>query len=481
MAKSSKTKTDAPQPEVQPAPINPRKRWAIFGIILAGLLVLSSLVAGTFFYYSNRALPGVTVAGIAVGNKTKEEIAAIIADQKALMKVTFTLDGKAQTADIPELGVVIDEEKSVQNVLDQRRDIYSLDLWQTRNVALSYVADLGVFKEYIKQQFPSVVVDAQDAQLVFNQGSKKFDINPGATGKGFDLLSFAQAVEALVAKPQAITLPVSTSAVQPLIRPESLTALQEKVNKQVGGSVRFNYQGRHIYSADPQDIAGWANFTPDPVKGSVDVAFDPAKIRQFLTQKVGPIIAAPAKDRKVINDTSTGQEIVIQQGQIGRQLDDVDGMVAKVLDALNKNTPLETELAITTAPFKTINLAGTGRWIEVDLSEQRTTLWLGTTKVASYLISSGVSWAPTVQGEFNMHYKTASQTMTGGSRASGDYYYLPGVTWVSYFYKDYSFHTAYWHNNFGHPMSHGCVNMRYDDAKALYDFAPLGTKVIVHA
>jgi lipoprotein-anchoring transpeptidase ErfK/SrfK len=70
--------------------------------------------------------------------------------------------------------------------------------------------------------------------------------------------------------------------------------------------------------------------------------------------------------------------------------------------------------------------------------------------------------------------------MTGGSKATGDYYSLPDVRWDTYFDGGNAFHTAYWHNNFGTPMSHGCINMREADAKVVYDFAPLGTKVVVH-
>lgn len=59
--------------------------------------------------------------------------------------------------------------------------------------------------------------------------------------------------------------------------------------------------------------------------------------------------------------------------------------------------------------------------------------------------------------------------MAGGQGA--DYYNLPNVRWVMYFYRDFGTHTAYWHNNFGHSMSHGCVNMRLIDAKELYAWA----------
>jgi len=89
-------------------------------------------------------------------------------------------------------------------------------------------------------------------------------------------------------------------------------------------------------------------------------------------------------------------------------------------------------------------------------------------------VSTGLPGTPTVTGRYSIYQKAASQAMSGPG------YYLPNVPWVMYFYRGYSFHGTYWHNNFGHPMSHGCVNMRTPDAKWLYDWAPIGTLVVVH-
>ncbi len=113
----------------------------------------------------------------------------------------------------------------------------------------------------------------------------------------------------------------------------------------------------------------------------------------------------------------------------------------------------------------------TGKWISVDLDHQRTFAWEGDKLIKSFYISSGKARTPTVTGVFRIWGKIAAQRMEGGSRAAGDYYNLPNVQWVQYFYQDYSFHGTYWHNNFGTPMSHGCVNMTNTDAKWLYDWA----------
>jgi lipoprotein-anchoring transpeptidase ErfK/SrfK len=94
--------------------------------------------------------------------------------------------------------------------------------------------------------------------------------------------------------------------------------------------------------------------------------------------------------------------------------------------------------------------------------------------VASYTVSTGVSRTPTVVGEFRIWVKVTIQAMSGPG------YYLPNVPWVMYFYEDYGIHGTYWHDNFGTPMSAGCVNMTIDDAKTMFEFAEVGTIVKVH-
>ncbi len=115
--------------------------------------------------------------------------------------------------------------------------------------------------------------------------------------------------------------------------------------------------------------------------------------------------------------------------------------------------------------------------IEVDLTNQKVYAFEGNVKVYEFLVSTG-KWGRTPTGEFTIWVKVKSQLMSGGSKELHTYYYLPNVPWVMFFYNNqvpkmrgFSFHGTYWHSNFGHPMSHGCINMTIDDAKTLYDWA----------
>jgi lipoprotein-anchoring transpeptidase ErfK/SrfK len=137
-------------------------------------------------------------------------------------------------------------------------------------------------------------------------------------------------------------------------------------------------------------------------------------------------------------------------------------------------TPLPTPTATRVVPGEPSSITPLGpKWIEIQLSTQMLTAYEGETPVLRALVSTGVAWFPTPKGEFTILRKVRSQVMTGPG------YYLPNVEFVSYFHKGYAFHGTYWHNNFGHPMSHGCVNMTNADAQWLYNWAPKGTPIRV--
>ena len=118
------------------------------------------------------------------------------------------------------------------------------------------------------------------------------------------------------------------------------------------------------------------------------------------------------------------------------------------------------------------------RWIDVNLTTQTLNAYEGNKLVFSTLISSGLAQYPTVTGQFRIYLEYDSQTMDG--RYLGYDYVVENVPYVLYFYQGYAIHGAYWHNNFGNPMSHGCVNMEVSEAQWIYQWAGIGTLVNVH-
>lgn len=111
------------------------------------------------------------------------------------------------------------------------------------------------------------------------------------------------------------------------------------------------------------------------------------------------------------------------------------------------------------------------KWIEVDLTKERIFGWEGNKKVYDFIIASGKPWTPTPEGEFRVWIKLRYHTMEGGSKILGDYYRLPNVPYVMYFKDGYGIHGTYWHDDWGHAITHGCVNMKTEDAAQLFNWA----------
>jgi hypothetical protein len=115
------------------------------------------------------------------------------------------------------------------------------------------------------------------------------------------------------------------------------------------------------------------------------------------------------------------------------------------------------------------------RHIEVSLAAQSLTYMVGRYSMKTIKISSGVRGKATPPGNYTVLEKLPVVLYKGVG------YYYPNTKWnLKFKYSpkgNYYIHGAYWHNNFGHPMSHGCINVAYKDMEALYNWAQVGTAI----
>ena len=112
--------------------------------------------------------------------------------------------------------------------------------------------------------------------------------------------------------------------------------------------------------------------------------------------------------------------------------------------------------------------------MDVDLTHQRLTAYQGTTLMRQFIISSGAPQTQTKVGLFRVYAKNKSNNMASQE------YDVPAVPYVLFYDKDFAMHGAYWHNDFGNPVSHGCINLRVEDARWLFEWASVGTLVNIH-
>ncbi len=223
---------------------------------------------------------------------------------------------------------------------------------------------------------------------------------------------------------------------------------------------------------------------------------------------LGEPISQPVRERGLTIQYFQGAilmdhpETGVRLAPLGREMADHLGIDRT--PASGSGLPLFDESLFYTAanpnPLGDITAPGK-RVIYIDISEQLLTAYQGDTMITQTLVSTGLSPNDTERGQFHVRYKLKSQDMAGtvdssgavvamgeeaaNSAGTGEYagqeaYVVEDVPNVMYFnYDAEALHGAYWHNNFGNPMSHGCVNLPLQMAEFLFGWAPLGTEVIV--
>jgi hypothetical protein len=114
-------------------------------------------------------------------------------------------------------------------------------------------------------------------------------------------------------------------------------------------------------------------------------------------------------------------------------------------------------------------------WIDVSILRQTLVAYEGTEPVYATLVSTGIDGIgdpkktkSTIRGQFLIHTKHVSITMDGDE--VGDEFDLRDVPYVQYFTQGYALHAAYWHDGFGRPRSHGCINLAPIDAQWLFEW-----------
>lgn len=223
------------------------------------------------------------------------------------------------------------------------------------------------------------------------------------------------------------------------------------------------------------------------------VGFNFVSIKRTIAYKLnisGDITSSCCNEESVIKSTGEFDEQAVT-AIFNNQIIDYP----KTSLAVSNEQSLADNLENDTEVLGTTTADGTEKWIEISLDEQKLRAWEGNKLVMEFPISSG-KWAPTPEGTFNIWYKTRNQAMQGGSKELGTYYFLPNVPHNMFFHKGYAIHGAYWHNNFGQPMSHGCVNSPLASVGPLFEWTgPVipagqnvaratpenpGTRVLVH-
>jgi lipoprotein-anchoring transpeptidase ErfK/SrfK len=237
-----------------------------------------------------------------------------------------------------------------------------------------------------------------------------------------------------------------------------------------GGGKALQFEERAPGDSYAQVYIAKPTYTPSVIQ-PVAQDVQPIQATATLTQ-IPPteVVAIPPTDAPVTEATAMATATLEAVAVV-----ETGAAVAEAQIVPDTPTPEYVAPPTAVANVPPVSSPGNGvRWFDVDLSDQRMYAYEGDTLVRTFVVSTGTWQTPTLTGRFKVWIKLKSAPMSGPG------YYLPDVPYIMYYDGDYGIHGTYWHNNFGVPMSHGCVNLSTADAEWAYNFASVGTVVNIH-
>ncbi|HWV50178.1 MAG TPA: L,D-transpeptidase family protein [Microbacterium sp.] len=451
------------------APLEPaprKKRVGLWVGIGAGVVVLGAAAASMVLI-----APGTSVAGVQVGGLTPGMAAETISNRLAETEITLTGMGGDVVVTGADLGASVDAEALAEQAFAER-PLWNIGQWNAETMPATISLDAATAESALRSASPASYTEATDATIVFDAATGTYVTTPAEPGTGISVDALSAAfVEAIGDGKSELEFTGDPTEALPEISTEAAQETATQLNTMLS-TIGFYVGEERTVPVAPEVAATW--LTVANVDGELAVTADPAAIQATVDGLAAAVDRAPVNATN-ITDSSGNVLREVQAGQTGRALGDTS-TVADDFAAQLEDGNANFALAVTETPFETTGLV---RRAEVDLGAQRAYFYENDKLVNSWAISSGKPGHETETGNFKIRAHVRIQDMVGNN-GDGTKYRTPDVPWVTYFNGDQAFHGAYWHNNFGNVMSHGCVNMPVSAAQWVFEWAPDGLEVNVH-
>lgn len=458
------------------------RRHIVFVVIF--ILVILAFIGSLVFvsvYYKDKSAPRVTIANVNVGGQNREQVVSTIDSIKNNINLSLTYGGKSATASADDLGINLDTDKLADEIMATSQTNPFGIILNDYHFDLTGSYDKSKVNAFVSNNFPELSTSPKDAQVVYDSNQNKFVVQPGAIGKSVKLENLYAEVEELLANPKLANYEIATSDDQPVVSDQAAQLVADQVNKTLAQTIQVVSGGRLLWTLDPWDIASWVSFTINPDTGSYDIAYDQAKIKEFVNGTVTGQLTNKPVNRRVIADGNGNVLRVISEGKNGQTASNVDSIVSQIYDDLVTGQSGQINMTTKEAPYGTdATVAHDGHWIEYNISTYTVTLWNGNQAVwSTNQTANGKASTPTITGLYTVIRKARGPVCMPNPPSSEP---LCNINYVTYWEASgYAFHEAWWMGDrVGQGISHGCINMRKNDAKRVYEWASIGTPVWVH-
>lgn len=482
------------------------KKVIIYFSVFIGFSFLASLLLPVAFEYAHqgRVLPGVYVLGEQVGGKYEGELKQNVREKLESNKFIFKVGDREKTAEFYEMGLGIDFLRLSNKAFLSGRDTdifknfkvryKSLAYWLSPKYSEKYFSkigieiDYGIDEERLKSFVGSLTQELNIAEKNAGLVVKGVDIEviPAKYGEMIIMQSLESQIRESIVKlrdGEKMVLGITAEKVIPLIKEQGIKDAIQKAKNIVNADIVFVYNDK-TYDLEKEEVASWIVFEEEG--DDLTPKLDRKKVEAYI-QNISKEINIAPQPKKIRVENGT-KELVKEEGKDGLEVD-VANNADIFIQAAEKGESavfgIITKVVKSSVKTERVLVADWTKYIDIDLKTQRMTAYENKNPVFSDAITSGKNGYGTPTGTFLIYSKTRSQTMRGGVPGTSEYYYLPNVQYISWFNGAIAIHQAYWRSSFGGADytwngSHGCINATLASSMYIYNWAPIGTPVIVH-
>lgn len=486
------------------------------------LLIFSSLgFSGAVFAHQyqthDKSLHGVSFMGEELGGLTKADLVNKISKKLSEINLVFEIEGEPVSFKIEEAGITFDENiiaseaysYNKSNVWHQEFLGSSLSLINQylpieaapylertrKSVALKYQINEVKLTEFIEELSKKYHIEEKNASLVMN--GTDVQVIPAVYGKQLVTGAIRTQIQGALDKGEVTKIAVNVEEVDPKILETDVQTSISEAQAILKNTVTLTYKDKTFVPAKSV-IGGWVAFKE--INGVLKPIVDTEKVKTYVSGVVArDINIAPINEKVKITNGAKREQV--REGVNGLSVN-VNSLATDISFQLNANQSFKSTVPTYAVKYKTevnnVLVANWDKYIEVSIARQEMCAYLrGGTKVNCWKITTGAASWPTPRGTFLIQRKSGAG---GQSGMYGGGVCMPnppsttplcGINYVSYFTSaGHAIHEAWWRSssgynafgnaNYAYNGSHGCINSPYDVARFIYNWAPIGTPVIIH-
>lgn len=471
---------------------------ALFAVVI-GLL---GLVLGMNVTYASTMLPNTSVAGVQVGGLTKEAaFSQVEHTMTRRQQITVKIGSETLTAEAIDIGISYDVTGAVNRAYLRGK---SGSIWQQmyaltssvskrQEFAITPIIDQASLNTYVNDKIAGKIKAPKDAALAVV--GDKVTIKPDVPGTAINLEQIKADIQRAVSRGGPIVIEASVKQVDADVTTASLARYQTQIQQLAEAPVTITAPDKTLTPTFAQKVT-WFVLNKDK-QGQLKLEVDVKAITNTVAQ------LAKTVDKKMVREQVSPTSSVIAAGSDGLELDQTnlataltDKMRQSLADSTNAAVnataaPVQLAAAVTVVPKQqvTVTPETSGvvpaidtdlKFIQINLGQQKMYLFENRQLVNVFSISSGKAGYETPKGVHSIVNKATRPF----SKIYG--LYMPYWNAISNDGK-YGIHELpEWpggykegESHLGRPVSHGCIRLGVGPAKFVYDWAPIGTAVVV--